>query len=66
MTCEERNITKLYEGETGHSARTRGAEHLKELEKKIEKSVLFKHKITDLKNEDVKFKWKSLKNTMMY
>ena len=56
MTCEERNITKVYEGETGRSARIRGAEHLKELEKKKEKSVLFKHKMNDQKNEDVKFK----------
>ena len=44
------------EGETGRSARTRGAEHLKELEKKKEKSVLFKHKISDHKNENVKFR----------
>ena len=56
MSFEERNITKLYKGETGRSARTRGAEHLKELEKKKEKSVLFKHKMTDHKKEDVKFK----------
>ena len=47
---------KVYEGETGRSARTRGAEHLKEYEKKKEKSVLFKHKMTDHKNEDVRFK----------
>ena len=56
ITCQERNITKVYEGETGRSARTRGAEHLKEFEKKKEKSVLFKHKLTDHKNETVKFK----------
>ena len=34
ITCQERSITKVYEGETGRSARTRGAEHLKEYEKK--------------------------------
>ena len=56
MTCQERNITKVYEGETGRAARTRGAEHLKEFEKKKEKSVLFKHKMTDHKDEDVRFK----------
>ena len=56
ITCQERNIIKVYEGETGRSARTRGAEHLKEFEKKKEKSVLFKHKQTDHKNEKVKFK----------
>ena len=45
----------MYEGETGRSARTRGAEHLKELEKKKEKSVLFKHKMSEHKTENVKF-----------
>ena len=40
MTCEERNLTKVFEEETGRSARTRGAEHLKELEKKKEKKCL--------------------------
>jgi hypothetical protein len=55
LTCKERNMVKVYEGETGRSARTRGAEHLKELEKKKEKSVLFKHKMADHKHENVKF-----------
>ena len=31
IICKERNIVKLYEGEAGRSARTRGSEHLKEL-----------------------------------
>ena len=34
----------------------RGAEHLRQLEKKSEKSVLFKHKMTAHKNENVNFK----------
>ena len=55
LTCKERNIVNIYEGETGRSARTRGAEHLKELEKKKEKGVLFKHKMNDHQYEDVKF-----------
>ena len=55
LTCKERNIVKVYEGETGRSARTRGAEHLKELEKQKEKGVLYKHKMTDHQQEDVKF-----------
>jgi hypothetical protein len=37
VTWEDRNITKVYEGETGRSARTRVAEYLKELEKEKEK-----------------------------
>jgi hypothetical protein len=52
------NIKKVYEGETGKLYRTRGAEHLKEFEKKKDNCVLFKHKLTDLKIEKVKLKWK--------
>ena len=56
MTCKETDTVKVYEGETGRSARLRGAEHLNQLEKKSEKSVLYKHKMTAHKNENVKFK----------
>ena len=49
-------MTKAYEGKTGRSARTRGSEHLKELEKKKVNSVLYKHKLTDHKNEAVQFR----------
>ena len=55
LTCKDRNITKVYEGETGRSARIRGAEHVRDLEGKKEKSVLFKHKMNDHQNEEVKF-----------
>ena len=50
MTCTENDTIKVYEGETGRSARLRGAEHLKQLEKKSDKSVLFKHKMAAHKN----------------
>ena len=56
LTCKEKDITKVYEGETGRSARIRGIEHERVFEKKKEKSVLFKHKLTDHKDENVKFK----------
>ena len=46
----------MYEGETGRSARIRGAEHLRDLKKKKEKSALYKHKLTDHAHENVKFK----------
>ena len=55
LTCKEREIVKVYEGETGRSARTRGAEHLKELEGKKEKGVLYKHNMADHEHENVKF-----------
>ena len=41
---------------TGRSARTRGLEHLDDFEKKKPKSVLYKHQVTDHKNEPVKFR----------
>ena len=56
MTCAEKDTVEVYEGETGRSARLRGTEHLKQLEKKSEKSVLFKHKMAAHQNENVKFK----------
>ena len=55
LTCKNKDILKAYEGETGRSARIRGAEHVKGLEGKKQKSVLFKHRMTDHKNENVKF-----------
>ena len=48
LTCKEKDIVKVYEGETGRSARLRGGEHLKDFEKNREKSVLLKHKISRL------------------
>ena len=58
LHAKNRDILKVYEGKTGRSARIRGAEHVKDLEGKKQKSVLFKHKITDHKNENVKFQMK--------
>ena len=55
ITCREKKITKVYEGETERSARIRGAEHLKDLEKKRETGVLYKHKLSDHQNENIKF-----------
>ena len=56
LTCKERDIIKVYEGETGRSARLRGAKPLKDLEKKREKSLLLKHKMSDHPAENVKFR----------
>ena len=43
LKCQEMDNVKVYEGETGRSARIRGGEHLRDLEKKREKSALYKH-----------------------
>ena len=56
LTCKDRDIVKVYEGETARSARLRGGEHLKDFEKKRDKSVLYKHKMSDHPHENVKFK----------
>ena len=56
-TCENQNISKVYEGETARSARIRSREHLTALEKKKSDSVLYKHKVTEHPNEEVKFKF---------
>ena len=45
----------MYEGESGRSARVRGQEHLRDLEKERPKSVLFKHVKNAHHNEEVKF-----------
>ena len=55
-TCKENNSIKVYEGETGRSARVRGLEHVKELEKKKKTSVLYKHVKNEHNGENVKFK----------
>ena len=56
MKCNERNLIKIYEGETGRSARIRGMEHVKDLEKRRKNSPLYKHIESDHKHEHVKFK----------
>ena len=56
-TCSEKNILKVYKGETARSARIRCREHLRALENKRSDSVLYKHKISEHKNEDATFKF---------
>ena len=55
-TCQEKNVTRVYEGETGRSARIRGLEHLKDFEKKKKTSALVKHADSEHRNEEIKFK----------
>ena len=49
-------MTRVYEGETGRSARIRGLEHLKDFEKKKKTSALVKHADSEHRNEEIKFK----------
>ena len=56
ISCKQKNITKIYEGETSRSLKIRTAEHIKAFEKQTEKSVLYKHTLTDHKEEEkIKF-----------
>ena len=56
LKCQEMDSLKVYEGETGRSARIRGGEHLRDLEKKREKSALYKHVKNVHNDENVKFR----------
>ena len=51
--CEKKDV---YEGETSYSAYTRGLEHLKKLEKKHPKSMLYNHCQTQHQGNIVQFK----------
>ena len=59
-TCKQRKIDRTYEGETCRNAHIRGNEHMRDLEKKKDRSVLYKHVQKEHKNEEneVKFKMK--------
>ena len=50
--CRERNLYRVYEGETGRNSYIRGKEHLRDLEKKNEKSIMYKHIQADHKEEE--------------
>jgi hypothetical protein len=52
-TCLDRGQIRIYEGESSRSARIRGTEHLADLENKRPKSVLFKHKLKEHKEEEM-------------
>ena len=55
-TCKkDKNVTKVYEGETSRSIRIRSHEHIRSYEKKNSTSVLHKHKMLDHKGEEVQF-----------
>ena len=58
QTCKDRHIDRTYEGETCRSAHLRGNEHLRDLEKKNERSVLLRHIKADHSDEETKVKFK--------
>ena len=55
--CENKNLKRVYEGESSRSARIRGKEHAKGLKNEDPKNMLYKHKILEHHpEENVKFK----------
>ena len=52
---------RVYEGESSRSARIRGAEHLADFENRRPNSVLWKHKIKEHWEEEMKVKMKITK-----
>ena len=56
VNCQAADMEKVYEGESGRSARIRGREHVSDLEKKRENSALYKHGKNFHDNEEVKFR----------
>ena len=60
-TCQDRNICKVYEGETSRSGRIRCREHITAWTKKKCDSVLYKHQKSEHTNENVKFKFEITK-----
>ena len=52
-TCKDRNLTKIYEGETSRSARLRGKEHKAGLKNKNTNNVRYKQKLMDHIDEEM-------------
>ena len=52
LTCQIRGINKVYEGESGRSARIRADEHLAAIRRKQPSSALVQHILTDHAGEE--------------
>ena len=57
-TCLDKGQVRVYEGESSRSARIRGAEHLADFENRRANSVLWKHKLKEHGEEEMKVKMK--------
>ena len=60
-TCRDRGKNRIYEGETSRSAKQRGLEHLRGFKNDKVENVLYKHRHTEHKHEDMKFSMKIIK-----
>ena len=55
-TCEEKGLHRTYEGETARSARTRGAEHMRDFKNGNSDSAMNKHKQNEHNGEEIKYR----------
>ena len=55
-TCEVKGLPRTYEGETSRSARTRGAEHMRDFNKGNVDSAMYKHKQNEHEGEEMKYR----------
>ena len=55
-TCEDNGFPLVYEGETARSARTRGAEHMRDFNKERPDSAMYKHKQNEHNGEEIKYR----------
>ena len=55
-TCHDKGVQKVYEGETSRSARTRGAEHMRDFKNGKPNSALYKHKQNEHGGEEIRIR----------
>ena len=61
-TCEEKGLKRTYEGETARSARTRGAEHMRDFKKGKDDSAMHKHKQNEHNGDEIKYRMEITKS----
>jgi hypothetical protein len=61
-TCEEKGFQRTYEGETARSARTRGAEHMRDFKKGKDDSAMYKHKQNEHNGDEIKYRMEITKS----
>ena len=52
LTCQQRGINRIYEGESGRAARVRADEHLAAIRRKQPSSALVQHILTEHAGEE--------------
>ena len=61
-TCEEKGLHRTYEGETARSARTRGAEHMRDYNKGRMDNAMYKHKQNEHNGDEIEYRMEITKS----